>query len=207
MAMVVQHNAAAQLALGELNKTNDKLRKSLEKVSSGQKINSAKDDSASFAISELMRVKIRALDQANQNVQNGSALLKSAEAGIQQQIEMVRTIREKVIDANNDTNTDEDRKIMEKEIHQLYDQIDQTAYFTDYNTKKVLIGDTYKTTLARYVRAESAVADEASNMYVIPDIYDSLDGVDGPFDIFTEYGTYSATSKSKYRFQSNGCQQ
>lgn len=193
MAMVVQHNLAAQLALGELRKNNDKLGKSLEKISSGQKINSAKDDSASFSISELMRVKIRALDQANQNVQNGSSLLKSAEAGIQHQIEIVRTIREKVIDANNDTNTDEDRKIMQKELNQLYDQIDQTAYFTDYNTKKILLGDAYWKTISRWVTSDTPQINPTSILDVVPDVYSSLDGLEGSFDIFTAYGSSVTT--------------
>ena len=142
MAMVVQHNAAAQLALGELNKNISKVGNLLAKVSSGQKINSAKDDSAQFAISELMRVKIRALTQAVQNVQNGATMIKTALEGIQNQINIMRTIREKVIDANNDTNTDTDRQVMQKEIHQFYKQIDSTAYDTDYNGQKLLIGNT-----------------------------------------------------------------
>ena len=82
MAMVVQHNAQAQLALGELNKNVSTVGDLLEKVSSGQKINSAKDDSANFCISEKMREQIRTLLQDNQNVQNGSSLFKIADGGI-----------------------------------------------------------------------------------------------------------------------------
>ena len=95
MASVVQHNIGSQLALGELNKNINKVGKLLNKVSSGQKLNSAQDDSASFCISEKMREQIRSLLQADQNVQNASSLLKTAEAGIQQQIDLIRTIREK----------------------------------------------------------------------------------------------------------------
>jgi len=196
MSMILKNNMAAQLSLGEVNKNVNKLGKALAKVSSGMKINSAQDDSAMFAVSEVMRVRIRALEQDIQNVQNGSMLLKTAEEGIQQQIDLVRTIKEKVIDACNDTNTDWDRKIIQKEINQLFDQVDQTAYYTNYNTKNVLLGNTYWQTTARYISLGASLIDEKSaDMEIIPNIYPTLDGVDGPFDIFTEYGTYSDTAK------------
>ena len=141
MSTVVKNNIAAQVSLGELNKNINKLGEALAKVSSGMKINSAQDDSAQFAISEVMRVQVRALSQAMQNVQNGNSLLRVAEDGIQQQIDIMRTIKEKVIDAANDHNTDEDRKIIQKEIGQFYDQIEQTAYYTDYNAQKPLLAN------------------------------------------------------------------
>lgn len=68
MAQILNHNMAAQVSLGELNKNISKLGQAIAKVAGGQKITGAKDDSASFAISEIMRVKIRALEQATQNV-------------------------------------------------------------------------------------------------------------------------------------------
>ena len=112
------------MSLGELNKNISKLGEALAKVSSGMKINSAKDDSSAYSISEKMRVRIRALDQAVQNVQNGGSLLRTAEEGIQEQIELVRAIKQKVINAANDHNTDEDRKILQKEMNQFLDQIE-----------------------------------------------------------------------------------
>ena len=142
MSSVVKNNLPAQLALGELNKNISKLGAALTKVSSGMKFNSAGDDSAQFAISELMRVRIRALEQACQNIQNGNSLLRVAEEGIQQQIDIMRTIKEKVIDAANDHNTDEDRKILQKEINQYYDQIGQVAHYADYNIQKPLLANT-----------------------------------------------------------------
>lgn len=193
MAQILNHNMAAQVSLGELNKNISKLGQAIAKVAGGQKITGAKDDSASFAISEIMRVKIRALEQATQNVQNGNALLRTAEEGIQQQIDILRTIREKVIDACNDTNTDQDRLIIQKEINQFYDQMDQTAYYTDYNTKKVLLGDTYWTTSSRWIKADDVVLNPDSVADVIPDVYDILDGIEGPFDIFSTYGTSQTT--------------
>lgn len=86
MSMVVKNNMVAQLALGELNKNVSKVGKLLTKVSSGQKINSAQDDAAGFAISEKMREQIRTFLQDNQNVQNGSSLLKVAEGGVKKNL-------------------------------------------------------------------------------------------------------------------------
>ncbi len=78
MPMTVMNNSSAMMALGELNKNNKALSKSLKKVASGMKINSAMDDASGYAISERMRVQIRSLDQDIQNTQNGSSMLKVA---------------------------------------------------------------------------------------------------------------------------------
>ena len=131
MTMTIMNDASAAMTLGELNKNISRLGKQLKKVSSGQRINSAGDDASGYSISEKMRVRIRALDQDERNVQNGAALLRTAEGAIQQQIEIMKTIKEKVIDADNDTNTDLDRATIQKEIDQGYRQIEAT-----------LVGDT-----------------------------------------------------------------
>lgn len=140
MAMVVQHNIAAQMALGELNKNNDKLRKSLEKVSNGQKINSAKDDASGYVISEKMREMVRTLEQDNRNVQNGSALVKTAEGGINNIVDELRNLKELAINSANDTNTDQDRAIIQKEFTQKMANINDIASETNYNGKRLLDG-------------------------------------------------------------------
>ena len=140
MAMTVMYNAGAQLSLGELNKNINKAGKALAKVSSGMKINSAQDDAASFSISERMRVQIRALLQDNQNVQNGSSMVRTAERGIDQIIQNIRTLKEKAIDAANDSNTDEDRATIQKEFDQIVSTIDDIAIGTQYNGKILLDG-------------------------------------------------------------------
>lgn len=197
MAMNMLHNAGAQLSLGELNKNISKIGKALTMISSGQKINSAADDSASFAISEIMRVKLRALEQDIQNVQNGSTMLKTAEAGVQQQINILKSIKAKVIDAANDHNTDEDRRIIQKEINQLYDQMEQDAVYTEYNTKKLLLGDTFKQTAQTWVALPTPIElPDSGAMNVIPDNFEVLDNLNGPFDIFEEVSIGETTFKS-----------
>ena len=139
MAMVVKNNMSAISTLNTLNKNSSALTKSLAKVSSGMKINSAQDDASGYAISERMRVQIRSLDQANQNTQNGSSMMKTAEGAVSSTVEILKTLKEKVINAANDTNTDSDRATIQKELDQSIDQIDDNANVT-YNGKYLVDG-------------------------------------------------------------------
>ena len=141
MAMTVMHNAGAQLSLGELNKNINKAGKALARASKGERLVDAGDgDSSAYAISERMREQIRSLLQDNQNVQNGSSLLKVAERGIDQIVEELRTLKELAIDAANDSNTDEDRRTMQKEFDSRIATIDEIAIGTEYNGKILLDG-------------------------------------------------------------------
>ena len=139
MGMVVKNNMSAVRTLNTLNQNSSALQKSLAKVSSGMKINSAQDDAASYAISERMRVRIRSLDQANQNSQNDSSLMKTAEGAVSNTIEILKALKEKAINSANDSNTDEDRKTIQKEVDQFIDQIDDNA-LTTFNGKYLVDG-------------------------------------------------------------------
>ncbi len=189
MAMTVLNNTAAALTIGELNKNISALGKQLKKVSSGMKLASAGDGASEYAISEKMRVRVRALDQNDENTQKGITLLRVAEGGIQNQIELLKTVKAKVIDAANDTNTDIDRVTIQKEIKECYNEMEDLACETDYNTQRVLLGDDYwKTVHSWIVKNKAEMIPNSDAMGVIPDIYSTLDGVTGPFDIFDEYG-------------------
>lgn len=139
MAMVVKNNISALNTLNVMNKNNNALSKSLQKVSSGMKINSAADDASGYAISEKMRVQIRSLDQANQNTQNGSSLLKTAEGAVSSTVDILKTLKEKVVSAANDTNTTSDRQTIQKELNQAIDQINDNANVT-FNGKTLVDG-------------------------------------------------------------------
>lgn len=139
MAMVVKNNLGATRTLNTLNKNEKARDKSLAKTSSGMKINSAQDDASGYAISERMRVRIRALDQANQNTQNDSALMRTAGGAVDNTVEILRALKEKAINAANDANTDEDRYILQKEAHQLIDQINDNA-LAQFNGKYLIDG-------------------------------------------------------------------
>jgi flagellin len=139
MAMVVKNNMSAVNTLNTLNKNQSALGTSLAKVSSGQKINTAKDDASGYAISERMRVMVRALDQATQNTQNGSSMMKVAEGAVNSTVEILKTLKEKAINAATDTNTDSDRATLQKEINQFVDQINDNALAT-FNGKYLIDG-------------------------------------------------------------------
>lgn len=140
MAMTVMYNAGAQMSLSELNKNINGLGKTLRRLSSGEKFSGADVDGASFVISERMREQIRSLLQDDQNIQNGSSLVKTAERGVDQIVQNLRTMKELAIDAANDSNTDDDRRTIQKELDQLRATIDEIAIGTQFNGKILLDG-------------------------------------------------------------------
>ena len=139
MSMVLKNNTAAMWAMNELNRNDKNLSKSLKKVASGMKTNGAVDDASGWSISEGMRKQIRTLEQDKANVQNGSSLLKVADGAIEKTIELLRTMKEKAINAANDSNTDADRAIIQKELDQSIDQINDNAA-TQYNGMPLIDG-------------------------------------------------------------------
>lgn len=165
MALVVASNMAALNTYNTLKKNDKKMANNLEKVSSGMKINSAKDDASGYAISEKMRVRIRALEQDDQNVKNGKSLLFVAHGGIQEIVNNLRTIKEMALNAANDTNTDEDRAIIQKELEQRKLQIDDIASTTEFNGKYLLNGS-----LKSIYKSSSISSSETYNNYVIPSV-------------------------------------
>ena len=124
MAMIIKNNMSALNTLNKLNENAKELADSLKKVSSGMKINSAGDDASGYAISERMRVQMRGLSQDISNTQTGVSMLKVAEGGVQSTVDILKTLKEKAINAANDTNTDIDRATIQKEVDQSIDQID-----------------------------------------------------------------------------------
>lgn len=113
---------------------------SMEKLSSGLRINSAKDDAAGLSISEKMRGQIRGLEQASSNAQDGISMLQTAEGALNETHDILQRMRELAVQSSNDTNTDTDRKELQKEVNQLADEIDRIANTTEFNTQKLLDG-------------------------------------------------------------------
>ena len=137
--MVVKNNLSAKNTLNQLDKNEKAKNKNLKNLSSGLKINSAGDDASGLSISERMEVQIRSLDQDNQNSQNGVSMLKTAEGAVSSTVDILRTLKEKAINAANDTNTDADRATMQKEFDQAIDQIDENAH-QSYNGQTLIDG-------------------------------------------------------------------
>jgi flagellin len=147
MSLVVKNNLSALSTLNIMNTNSTALNKSLKKVSSGMKINSAADDASGYQISERMRVQIKSLDQANQNTQNGSSLLKTAEGAVSSTVEIIKTLKQKVLNAANGTNTDSDLAAIQSEMNQSIDQINDNANVT-FNGKYLVDGSASSATSA-----------------------------------------------------------
>ena len=144
MAQVVKNNIMAQNALNTLNMNNTELAKSLRKVSSGAKINGAGDGASEYSIGERMDVMIRSLGQDICNTKTGQSILKTAEGGIQEIINNIRSMKELAINSANDTNTDWDRATIEKEFSSRMTTIADIAATTNYNGKLLLNGEYYE---------------------------------------------------------------
>ena len=141
MAMKAMYNAGAQLSLAQMNKNITKAGNALAKLSAGErKIGAQEDDSASFGISEKMREQIRSLLQDNQNVQNGSSMLRVAERGVDQIVQELDRLKRLAINSANDSNTDDDRRTIQKEFNSCLDTINDIAIGTEYNGQRLLDG-------------------------------------------------------------------
>jgi len=138
--MVIQHNIAAMNSSRQLGITGGNLSKSTEKLSSGYRINRAADDAAGLAISEKMRGQIRGLTQASTNSEDAISLVQTAEGALQESQNVIHRMRELAVQAANDTNTDDDRTQIQKEITQLTMEVDRIATSTEFNTMKLLDG-------------------------------------------------------------------
>lgn len=138
--MRINHNIAALNTYRQLSANNAIGGKSLEKLSSGFRINRAADDAAGLAISEKMRGQIRGLDQATRNSQDGISLLQTAEGALNESHSILQRMRELAVQSANDTNTADDRAQIQQEIDQLTAEIDRISTTTEFNTKKLLNG-------------------------------------------------------------------
>lgn len=140
--MIINHNIPALNTYNKLVLNNMGMSKSLEKLSSGLRINRAADDAAGLAISEKMRAQIRGLDQATRNAQDGISLIQTAEGALNETHAILQRMRELAVQAANDTYTSEDRMQIQKEITQLTSEIDRIAATTQFNAKNLLDGTT-----------------------------------------------------------------
>lgn len=138
--MIINHNVSALNAYRNLTMTDRAMSKSLERLSSGLRINRAADDAAGLAISEKMRAQIRGLNQAISNAQEGISLIQTAEGALNETHDILQRMRELSVQAANDTLTASDRQNIQQEIDQLIVEIDRIGNTTEFNTKKLLDG-------------------------------------------------------------------
>ncbi len=138
--MIINHNIAALNTYRQLSTNNVLASKSLEKLSSGLRINRAGDDAAGLAISEKMRGQIRGLNQAVRNAQDGISLIQTAEGALNETHAILQRMRELAVQAANETTTDFDRKAIQAEIDELAREMTRISNTTEFNTKNLLAG-------------------------------------------------------------------
>jgi flagellin len=143
--MRINHNIAALNTYRQLTAGTNAASKSMEKLSSGLRINRAGDDAAGLAISEKMRGQIRGLEMASKNSQDAISLIQTAEGALNETHSILQRMRELAVQASNDTNTADDRAEIQKEISQLKEEIDRISATTEFNTKKLLNGNVAST--------------------------------------------------------------
>lgn len=139
--MIINHNMNALNAHRNMNVNNTAAGKSMEKLSSGLRINRAGDDAAGLAISEKMRGQIRGLTQSSRNAADGISMIQTAEGALNETTNILQRMRELAVQASNDTNTASDRNEIQKEIDALTEEVDRIANNTEFNTQKLLNGN------------------------------------------------------------------
>ncbi len=142
MALVVNTNIGSLNAQRNLAASQGLLTKSMQRLSSGLRINSAKDDAAGLAIANGMTAQIRGLNQAVRNAQDGISLMQTAEGAMQEITNMMQRMRELAVQSANDTNTDTERAYLNSEFIQLRGEITRIAESTTFNGQNVVDGTT-----------------------------------------------------------------
>lgn len=140
MAQVINTNVSSLNSQRSLTSSQSSLATSLERLSSGLRINSAKDDAAGLAISERFTTQIRGLNQAIRNANDGISLAQTAEGALGTVTDALQRIRELAVQSANSTNSSSDRQALQEEVSQLQAEIDRVAQTTEFNGQRILDG-------------------------------------------------------------------
>lgn len=222
--MVIQHNMSSLFANNQLGKTSGLQKKSIEKLSSGYRINRSADDAAGLSISERMRKQIRGLDRASDNVQDGISFTQVADGALNELQKMMQRMTELCVQAANDTNSPQDRAAIDHEIQQLKAEMARTFSTTEFNSHKIWATDInsrapipntsqYVLNSGRgsYVNItnDNVGTVSADGTYAISSTLDTITidwtGLDGgkyqatyPFADFRQTGTFTLENTKKY---------
>jgi len=139
--MIINHNMSALYANRQLGVQNAELDKSIEKLSSGMRINKAGDDASGLAVSEKLRGQIRGLNQAEKNIQNGVSFIQTAEGYLQESQDILHRLRELSVQSANGIYSEEDRAQIQVEVSQLIDEVNRIASHAQFNGMNMLQGD------------------------------------------------------------------
>lgn len=138
--MIINHNMSAQFANRTLGLRGGDLQKSMEKLSSGMRINRSGDDASGLAVSENMRAQIRGLNRASQNVQDAESFIQTTEGYLAETTDVLQRMRELAIQAGNGVYSSDDRRLIQVEMSQLVDEIDRIADQSQFNGVTTLTG-------------------------------------------------------------------
>ena len=147
MAQVINTNIMSLNAQRQLSKSQGVQNEAMERLSSGLRINSAKDDAAGLAISTAMQSQIRGINQAVRNSNDGISMSQTAEGSMDEMTNILQRMRELAVQAANDTNSAGNRASIQEEVNQLYDELDRIADTTQFNGLNLLDGSNGSTTL------------------------------------------------------------
>jgi len=139
--MIINHNMSAIFADRQLGVTQLDISKSMEKLSSGLRINRAGDDASGLAVSEKLRSQIRGLNQAERNILNGVSFIQATEGYLQETQDILHRIRELAVQSANGIYSDEDRLMIQVEVSQLVDEVNRIASHAQFNGMNMLTGD------------------------------------------------------------------
>lgn len=139
--MRVNYNVSALIANKSLNQNDSKLSNASERLSTGYKINHAKDNPSGLAIAKRMNMQLRGLSDASQNASDGVSIVQTAEGALQEIQEMIQRMNELAVQAANGVNSEKEREMIDMEISQLKEEIERIAEDTDFNGKRLLNGD------------------------------------------------------------------
>ncbi len=139
--MIINHNMSAVNANRTLKFTQWSVNRSMEKLSSGERINRAGDDASGLAVSEKMRTQIQGLRQAERNTEDGMSFVQTAEGYLAQTAQIIQRIRVLAVQAANGIYTNEDRQLIQVEVSALVDEVDRIASQAEFNRFKILTGE------------------------------------------------------------------
>jgi len=204
MGLFINTNTSSINARRKLTDSSNALGRSFERLSSGLRINSARDDAAGLAITNRMTAQIRGLDQAVRNSNDGISLAQTAEGALNETTNLLQRIRELAVQSASDNNNPQDRASLNEEVQQLVDEVNRIAMNTSFNGNKILNGDIVNSVLqvganvgeTLTVRIDSAEATQLSRQMRRESFFGTNANIAlGTFDIGTQIGpdTYKTT--------------
>ena len=196
--MRINTNLNAMTALNSATKNTALAGSSMEKLSSGLKINKAADNATGLAISEKMRSQIRGLDQASQNTQDGISVVQTAEGAIEEVGNIVQRMRELAVQGANETNTGSDRAKISEELTQLHEEIDRIAESTQFNGKDLLNGTNTVRVENGHKISQAGAGNNNANGKVTIEVQDGFD-----FDDLTENDLKVKIENNKIKISGN----